>query len=268
MGGGSSKQNVQVEVANELFSSVIASALQQCTSAARVEQSISVSNSSGGIISGNSQTQSYSLSTNCQMDQNQLNALRAEITNNIQNAGEQNTQALLSAINSLMGGGKNQDMSTAIRNAVNYTVSASLVQNISSSINQRQSISVSGSTNVEIRNNVQSQAADVILSATSEQVQQTELLQRVQSIVDQQAQQNEKNPVSDIVDSIGGVATGLFDGLSGLFGGSSGAMIVILIVCVAAAMLYMRGGMGSGMGMGYMPQQSPPVIVIGSNPQK
>jgi hypothetical protein len=241
MGNRSSKQNVEVDTATKLFSTVIATAMQQCTSTAMVQQSISVSGAQNTVISNNIQNQTYSVTAKCNMSQNQINDLRAKISDDIANAGEQNTQALMSAINDMAGGKRDQSVRTQIDNAVSNTVSTTLIQNITASINQSQTIVANGSNHVEISNNAQKQSAKVVLNAVEDQVQQTTLLQDVKEKVKQKGQQNDDNPIAGIIDAVGNMYEGILKGLGSIFGGPGNAKIILFIICaVIIYVLYKR----------------------------
>lgn len=264
MGNRTSKQNAEVDTATKLFSTVIATAMQQCTSTAMVQQSISASGAQNTVISGNSQSQSYSVTANCTMSQTQINDLRAKISNDIANAGEQNTQALMSAINDMAGGKRDQSVRTNIENAVSNTVSTTLIQNITASINQSQTIVVSGSNHVEISNNAQKQTAKVVLTAVGDQIQQTTLLQDVKNKVKNKGQQNDDNPIAGIIDAFGNMYEGILKGLGSIFGGGNAKIILFIICAVIIFVIYKRYVSPSSPSYGYQqpmytaPPPSPP----------
>ncbi len=237
MGGGGSKQTLQSDVVTSLISNITNKHMQSCMSTSAVSQVISITDSSYVNITGNRFRQKFKVTMNCSSSIEDLETLQNDIANAISQSGAQTTQAVLSAINSMVGEKDTIDNLSKIKNQVKTDVTKETIMQIQTSINANQGIVVEGSDHISITNNSQEQIADQVTDIMNKTFNNTSLVNEMKNQETQQAKQDQRNPIADTVNAIGDAGQKILNGLGNLLTAPLFAILLFIFVIIAAIVL-------------------------------
>ncbi len=237
MGGGGSKQVLQSDVVTGIMSSIASKNTQSCTNHAAASQIISVTDSSFVAVTGNTLRQRFTVSMSCTMDSSTLETLQNDIATAISQSGEQTTQAVLSAINSLVGEKNKTSSLSSIRNQIKTDITKETMQLIETSLNANQGIIVEGANNVAITNNAQEQIVEQVISVMNKVFSQTALVTEIRNQENQSAKQDQRNPIADTVDSIGNAGSKLLTGIGNVLSAPLRVILLFIFIIIAAIVL-------------------------------
>ena len=227
MGGGGSKANTSTNVYTNLITDIVARSIQKCNSQATFVQNITVKNSSYTVISGVTMREEYKATVSCDQTQAQISEIQQQVSNAIQQKITQSSEAILSAINSLAGQSDKTDLQTTVSNVVKNNITTELVNQIVNNVNSYQSIIVEGSDHTVIEKIAMEHVSDIITKVTQENIQKTTLAQKLDSVSNQESKQEQKNPISEIIDSVGKML--------------SSPMMIIVLVLVSVVLVGVVG---------------------------
>lgn len=236
MGGGGSKQTTETNIVTDIITNVVAKSVQQCTTTTEIGQRIIVRNSSHVVVSGNTFKQRFQIRAVCKQSQSQIAQLQTEIANQIASQSKQTNQAVLGAVNSLVGEKNRQDVRTAVKTALTNDVLAEVVQKTMDSVTSNQEIIVEGSDNVIIKKNAFDSAGSLITQAAQENVQDLKLVQAMSGNIENDNTQDMRNPISDIINS---VMTGVGDIVKSI---TQSAMFLWLFIIIIVAVVIAFAG--------------------------
>ncbi len=243
MGGGGSKQSTLNDVATSIASSVLAENLQSCVTVGDAVQEICVNGASGNVnISGNSMSLSLKINVNCQQSQQQITNIQNAITNQLSSEATQKNEALLGAFNSLAKEKNFNDTKSYIKSAVSNSVTSKMVNELLNKLAAKQSICVNDSSgNININNNKMALAMDAVASAAQSMLQDTQLATDLKAKSDVVASQVQANPISEAIDSVGGVIGQIGSIISSTYSMLFGMVILVIVIVAVIAMFVLRG---------------------------
>lgn len=237
MGAGGSSTSVETSIVTDIMTKIVARSIQTCSSFSTVIQEIVIDNVSYGVFDGINMDQQFKVTIQCSQDQTQIAKLQNEITNKLSQQSKQTNQAVLSAVNSLVGENNEQDVSTKVKTVIRNDVTAELIQNIISRVNQIQSFSVKNSDHVIVRDVVMKQVGEAILDIAQKNIQDTKLINAMQNQVDQVAVQEMRNPIADTVEAIGKAGAAILGGIGELLSGPLMTILLVLAIIVVIGMI-------------------------------
>ena len=236
MGGGGSKQESTSKVVTNLVTKICMKQTIDCVSAVISEQEVNIRGGiNNSVIDEISTTQELTVKMNCKLDAETIEKLQDEISNELKKEAKQASVAIMGALNSLVGEKNTNRLDTYIESQVEKSINKEFLTKVSSLVNNRQSINIDGGITDSIIGKIKAdQKATVIQDAFSKVFATTEAMNVLKNIDAQVAEQIQKNPVSEIIDSVGGVVEKGFDGAASLL---STVNIILLIAAVFICVL-------------------------------
>lgn len=236
MGGGGSKQESTSKVVTDLVTKICMKQTIDCVSAVKLNQGINIEDGiHGSVIDEISASQVLTVQMNCKMDAETIEKLQDEISNELKKEAKQASVAIMGALNSLVGEKNSNKLDTYIESKVEKSINKEFLTKVSSLVNNDQFINIKGGiTDSVIRTIKADQKATILQDAFSKVFATTEAMNVLKNIDAQVAEQIQKNPVSEIIDSVGGVVEKGFDGAASLL---STVNIILLIAAVFICVL-------------------------------
>lgn len=201
--GGTQSTATQVSV-NNIATKAATNVILKCSNSITQSQSLDFGYVAGNFNLGDvNMSLGASIDMQCVMSAETRDAINTGVATAVGQMAESKGEAILSAL----GSTKSNVNSTIYNNLTNETVKTT-EQDVVNQIKQTQSISVGyvgGSVNL---GNVNMEAgADIVAKALMATAGYTTVLNDVQNKIDQATKTEEKNPVSSILDSVGGAFT-------------------------------------------------------------
>lgn len=200
MGGSSSKSSS--EIVSRTSVDAIARSIMNCSSNSSFTQTLDISGS-GNTIQGGKQVQAIKLSAQCAQDSQQIADLQQSVSNALKQVSESQSVSLLGAL-----GKSRSEVNSRIENDVRQSITQEAITNIINNSNAEQTIRISGDNNTVV-NFTQEQTLEIVFSNTQKVLNRMTSVQALANAVDQQSTATQTNPISDILDSIGGILGGL-----------------------------------------------------------
>jgi hypothetical protein len=226
------KQSTTTKLLTDVITSVVSKSMQNCTSTTEASQLIEITDSSYVNITGNTMRQAFKVTTACVQSQEQNAAIQNEIITKLKSESAQTNQALLGAVNSLVGETNKTTVDSMIKTYLSNNVLTELQQNIVASMKSSQSIIVEGSSKVNVKKNSMDYSGELLLQTTQENVQKLDLIKKLEASTESKNAQVSENAIAGIIDAIGGVLNGLL-ALMGL-------PLLIFIACVILGIFLFR----------------------------
>lgn len=236
MGGGGSKQESTSKVVTNLVTKICMKQTIDCVSAVLADQEVNIRGGiSNTIIDEISTTQELTVTMNCKLDAETIEKLQDEISNELKKEAKQASVAIMGALNSLVGEKNTNKLDTYIESQVEKSINKEFLTKVSSLVNKIQRINIDGGITDSIIGKIKAdQKATILQDAFSKAFATTEAMNVLKNIDTQVAEQIQKNPVSEIIDSVGGVVEKGFDGAASLL---STMNIILLIAAVFICVL-------------------------------
>jgi hypothetical protein len=213
-GGGEHTKNITtVDLISAITNHAIARNVQNCGFTTIASQTMEII-SAGCRVSNITQTSALKLNAECLTSSNVLNEMINNLKSEIDNSGLLETESFTS----LFSASSKNEVRTQIHQTVDNIFEAENIQNTLVSIETRQVLRIEARPNPYtgkcdeggVNDIIQSFVVDMFVRSVSEQIVNNHNLSRMDTDVQQAATSLQKNPISNIIDS-------LFGGLGDLF---------------------------------------------------
>lgn len=242
MGGGGSKVENVSEVVTKAITNALVSSIQECEMVVTVVQGLNITNSSNVKIDGLTMTQSFQGTIACEQDQAQIAKIQNDLSNQLSQASTQVNQAVLSAINSIVGQNDTNDTKSKIDTLMQNTITTELVQKIIAEFNASQVINVTGSNDIELKNVALHQAAVMLEQITQKNVQKTDIINALKTMEAQTADQTSRNPIADTVTAVGNAVGSALDSLSSILSAPLMYLLAFILFVVFLVFIFRSNG--------------------------
>jgi hypothetical protein len=223
MGGASSSTNVSV--ATSAAVNAMAKSIMNCQSNSVITQTFTVSGDYN-VLTNIKQVQYLKLSSSCAQNAQNVSDIQQAVSAALQSAASSQSEALLGVL-----GSSSSDVNQNIHNDVTQNITQETVMNVINQTNAQQAVVISGNHNI-IDKFEQSQTQDILFNNCQTVLNQLKSTQAIENAAAGSATAVQKNPISEIVDSV-------FGGLA-----SFGWMWVIIIVVglIVGGYILLKGG--------------------------
>jgi len=242
MGGGGSTAINKSSVATSIVSSVITKNLTQHYNAVQQEQQIIVSGNFANV-SNIQMGQTLQIDVSASTTDDQISNMQDDITAQLQQAADASSSAVFDAL----GTGSTSENDVQIQNAVSSLVDNETVTNIINQVNQDQILIVSGNHDI-VTYITFDQMSDMIDQGVLQLTQQNDTITKLDNALSQTTTSAETNPISEIIDAIGGA---IESGLTGVW-----MPVIVFIIVVAfiilVSMYFKRGTQSTELSSPYL----------------
>jgi hypothetical protein len=208
-GGGGSSSKSKATLNTSLAINALTQNIMNCSSNAMMAQELLVSGDYN-VITGR-QLQTLHLSADCSQSAQNVTDLQQQVSSLLSNAANAQNVAVLGIL-----GKSNSDVETSITNDVKQSITQQTLADIVNTVNIQQKILISGNSNIV--NFTQEQTSQLVYTAAQNAINNLKSVQAINNALSQKSDSSVSNPISDVIDSVGGIFT------------AGGWMIVIVIV--------------------------------------
>jgi type IV secretory pathway VirB2 component (pilin) len=213
---------------NDLCTNTLTSTIMKCITSTDQNQLLQFSNIKGDLtIDSSNLSQTGTFDVSCILSASNTQTMSNDIANTIAQYAESNGQAALSALGNTKASVIN-DISNKVYNSIS-NLSSTDVKNM---LAQNQKFIVDGITgNVVLKNVKLDQQATIISKTLLTSTAVTNIINDTATKIDQSTKSTEKNPISDVIESIG-------TSIGSLFGSPGFTIAVIICLLIGAVVLY------------------------------
>ena len=236
MGGGSSSvANKKITFKNS--TDVIARNIMNCSSGNVVTQTFRIIGN-GNVVNGFKQVQYMKLSNNCEITAQNLNDIKAAVSNDLKSEANNSSAGLFSAL-----GKSSSEVNTTIENEVNTKITNETITNIVNTTNQMQEALILGDNNI-VKNFEQSQTVEMLNSNIQKTLNKLDTAVAISNVaVDKQT--NSNDPFKFISDIFSSLTTGYL------------GIVIIIAIIVCGGMYMWRDTIFKLLGIGSSSEQYP-----------
>lgn len=241
MGGGSSSES-KTKVHTQNVVEQFAQSILNCSSKAQISQSVTI-RGNYNVVKGVRLVQGLKLAFTCKQDETTETKMQQDIASSIKNNSAAQSDAVFGAL-----GKSNSKTETEIFNEVRQTVTNQTVKDIISSFNATQDFFLDGNSNI-VQDVTMEQSMQVLYDNCFAALSKVDSFQQMVQTSETSSTASQTNFVSQIVDSVGSILTGL---------GSMWMMIVLVALAVGAYVVVQGGGLGAILGSPAVQGMMPP----------
>jgi hypothetical protein len=205
MGGATSKSNTNVKT--KLVVEAVSKNIMKCSSNAGMKQRTIISGDYN-VIDGFKQVFTVTLSGECKQDAQSEAELQQSVANAIKAAAEATGVTMTGVL-----GKSSSEVNVSIDNEVRQTITQENILDIVNKVNLEQELVVSGNRNI-IKNFSQLLTADLVYRNSQKLVNQLKSVQTIENDATTQSTATQKSVIAGVIDSVGGVVDGIFDGMN------------------------------------------------------
>ncbi len=205
------KTKNQSEIVTDMMTRSVTRSTQSCTTSSITSQKVVISNVKNSTISGIVVRQQISVKINCQVNMDLANKIQEDIANQIMNSNKDTSQAVLSGLNSLFGGGSKTTNTTKLLTTLKKDFSVDNIQKMVNAVNTSQEFTIDTVEGSNINNITIDQQSTFVADAISKIVSRNDLITAMKTNESNTNVSEEKNPVSDVIGAAGGAASGIID---------------------------------------------------------
>lgn len=243
------------EIVTDMMTSSVTSATQNCTTSSITGQRVVISNLKNSTVSGVVVRQNVSVKINCAINADLANKIQEDIATKIMSTNKETSQAVLSGINSLFGGGSKVSNTTKLLTTLKKDFSVESIQNMVNSVNSNQELIIDRVDGSSVTNVSVDQQSNFVADTISQIISKNDLVTAMRTDEQRKVEVEEKNPVSDVISAAGTAASGVIDSGGNAAGNvAKGALIgliapfLILIIFIIIIVFIYK----------YMTKPSPP----------
>lgn len=231
MGGSQSSASTTIDTT--LATKILSQAIMNCASSSLVAQTFLISGNYN-VVKNTKQVQAVQFNTSCQQTAQNTADLQQQLTTALSQAAE----ATGSGVTSVLGA-SSSDVTSVIKQDVETSITQQTIQNIVQSCVTQQNITISGNNNI-VDTFSQEQTMSIVQSNCQNAINSLKTVQTLNNEVSQKSTAVTTNPISDIINSVGGLLTGI------------GMIWAAIAIAAIVAMAYV----GPGLLRAYMGEQS------------
>lgn len=260
------KSKTSSEVVTDIMVKSVTKAVQNCTTSTVAGQRLTISNIKNSTVSNLVMQQRIAVTIKCAVNMNLANKIQEDIATQLMQSDTQTSQAVLSGITKLFGGGNKTSNTTKLLTQLRRDFSVESIQEMINAVNSSQDFTINKVDNSVITNVSMDQQLDFVAQALTEIISSNELVTAIRNTADVKSTSEEKNPISDVVlaagdsagkvinsagdagskviESTGDAAGAVLSGAGDFLKGPLAVLVIILIIIGIMAFLF-RGTIDS-----------------------
>jgi hypothetical protein len=205
------KTKTNSEIVTDIMTSAVTRATQNCTTSSVTGQKVVISNVKNSTVSGVVVRQNISVKINCSINMDLANKIQEDIATKITSSNKETSQAVLSGLNSLFGGGTKVTNTTKLLTTLKKDFSTESIQDMVNAVNSNQELTIDKIDGSTVSNITLDQQSTFVADTISQIIAKNDLVSAMRANEERQNVVEEKNPVSDVIAATGDAASKTID---------------------------------------------------------